>query len=531
MVAVCRTHPQRTPGAARRPAAVAAGSPPSRAGRPDAGRAVAARSQPQDELGGLLQRAVLDRAPAARPLLQRMVGFETELMVPSIGPSHNKLTYLKKPGAVTTAIKRFLDGGVPYGTDIGGKGQPIRIDSDHSDKISRKPIVDKLKAMGYVKGTPTEPKTKLEYVTHAIDELAPGSDQKFAELAEDLESKLTQTVADAKSGAMYSLDPPAKPQYSTGIPVDRLKWWLGKEDYAELEPLVKDFLDNKTSDSVYLQATVGIIPSGLRRFLKRTADPGGNVVLDPPSAARRQVLDIVETVIDELEMDAEFATHDWVKGLAEPNYEAFMGILSLVYTYLLGDTLHRTTGGTASTAKNAVPFLIKHGPWDLIELAGTADLRKDPPPSELARKIGEKFKASKYLKPTYWIGAGKDSAKGEGRIKRRLEARAPKENLLTGDYVDIVETFLIGAGNDVAVVMGKELPGMDALTTDSGGVNVHYESYDQKAIPLEYRWISKQYTVAEVPDAMWEIFNDVRLANTRELTDEQREQVLAAVKI
>jgi hypothetical protein len=487
-----------------------------------------ARRQSHDALDALLQRAVLGRAAAVGgPLLQRLVGFEAELMVPSLGPSHKKLTYVKKPGVVTDAIKRFLDGGVPYGTNIGGKGGSIRIDSDHSDKISRKPIVDKLKQLGYVTGNPKEHKTKLEYVTRAIDELAPGSDQEFADLAEELEEKLAETVKDAKSGAMYQLDPPAKAGFSTGVPVERLKWWLGKDDYAQIEPLVKDFLENKTSDSVYLQATVGIIPTGLRRFLRRSGQTGGHVELDPPSAARRQVLNLVDAAVRDLERDPAFADHDWVQNIDAVSHEALMGILSLVYTYLLGDTLHRTTGGTASTAKNAVPFLIKHGPWNLVELAGNGQLRRNPPPDDLIQEIGAIFKRSKYLKPAYWIKRGKDTAKGEGLIKKPLEARAPKEELLQGDYGDVVAAFLGGTGGAVQAVVGKELPGMDELNEDAGGVNIAYESYGQRAIPVEYRWISKQYKVSEIPMAMWEIFNDVRHANMSELTDEQEAQVRA----
>jgi hypothetical protein len=494
-------------------------------------RAVA-REPAQDELDGVLQRAVHERARTLPgPLLQRMIGFETELMVPSFGPHHGKLDY-KNIGDVTDEVASFLDGGVEYGTDIGGKGQPIRIDSDHSDKISRKPIVDKLKTMGYVKGNPKEPKTKLEYVTHAVDELAPGSNQKFVDLATDLKSKLAATVKDAKSGAMHQLAAPADAGFLTGVPVADLKAWLGNKDYAQIRPLVQDFLNNKTSDSVYLQATVGIIPTGIRKFLRQSALPGGAVTLDPPSAARRQVLDIVATAIADLEKHSAFKKHKWVKSLGPASYEALMGILSLAYMYLLGDTLHKTSGGTNSTVKNAVPFLIKHGPFDLIDLAGTKVLEDNPPPAKLARKIGEIFKKSKYLKPAYWMESGKRSATREGRIKRPLEARTKKESLIKGDYVDVVESFLLGSskGGGVSAVVGKELPGMDKLSRDSGGVDIARESYWQTAIPLEYRWISKQYKIAELDTAMYEIVNDVRLANMVDLDQADEDAVRAAVK-
>jgi hypothetical protein len=532
MVPVRSVHPQPHAERGRRsPAAAPARSPSANADPAPLDRAVAPEPA-QDELDGVLQRAVRERAQTLPgPLLQRKIGFETELMVPSFGPYHGKLTY-KNVGAVSDEVASFLDGGVPYGTDIGGKGQSIRLDSDHSDKISRKPIVEKLKTMGYVKGNPKEPKTKLEYVTHAVDELAPGSDDEFVDLITDLQSKLAATVKDAKSGAMHQLAAPAQPGFLTGVPVADLKAWLGPTDYAQIRPLVQDFLNNKTSDSVYLQATVGIIPSGIRKFLGRTALPGGHVELDPPSAARRQVLDIVSIAIADLEKHSAFKKHKWVKSLGAASYESLMGILSLAYMYLLGDTLHKTSGGTNSTVKNAVPFLIKHGPFDLVKLAGTSGLEDNPPPQKLARKIGEIFKKSKYLKPSYWMESGKRSAKGEGRIKRPLEARTKKDSLVKGDYVDVVESFLLGSskGGGVLAVVGKELPGMDALSRDSGGVDILRESYGQMAIPLEYRWISKQYKIAELDKAMYEIVGDVRIANSVHLEEEDQRKIAAAVR-
>jgi hypothetical protein len=430
---------------------------------------------------------------------------------------------------------------VPYGTNIGGKGQAIRIDSDHGDKITRKPIVDKLRKMGYVRGHPLEPKTKLEYVTHAIDEFAPGADKAFIVLANDLKSKLAATLRDAKSGAMHQLAAPAEDGYFTGVPVADLKNWLGT-DYAQIKPLVKDFLDNRTSDSVYLQATVGIIPSGMRTFLRDVAQPGAHVKIDPPSAARRKVLGIVDGVIGDLENDKAFANHKWVKGLGATSYEAFLGILSLVYTYLLGDVLHKTSGGTSSTAKNAVPFLIKHGPWDLVELAGTVHMRDNPPPRGLARTIGRIFKKSKYLKLAYWVESGDESATKDGLIKKPLEAQAPGDTFLEGDYVDIVEA-LLGSKETLftllrglvhtpryTATLGKELPGMDELATDSGGVDIGYESSGQSAIPLEYRWIQKRYKVKELSGPMFEIIASVRRANASVLGDEESAKVGAAVK-
>ncbi|MGH3620587.1 MAG: hypothetical protein ACRDQ5_02200 [Sciscionella sp.] len=450
-------------------------------------------------------------------------------MVPSLGPSHGKLTFVKNQAAVTPAIKSFLDGGVPYDTDMGGKGGPIRLDSDHSSKISRASIIKKLSELGYVTGKAKEPKTKIEFVTHAVDELAPASNKEFQTLNADLQNNLNAALTAAQSGTMTQLAAPAKPGYFTGVPVADLKSWLGG-DYAQVKGLVDHFLGEQIADEVYLQATVGIIPSGVRTFLATAKLPGGKVHLNPSSEARKQVLGIVKRVITRLEKRKKFVEDPWIKDLGKSGHEAFMGILSLVYSYLLGDTLHQTTAGTTSTAKNAVPFLIKHGPWNLTQLAGTDALRGNPPPKALARYIGEVFKNTKYLTAKYWIETGKRTATGEDKIKKPVEARVRKKGFLRGDYVDVVEALLTSGGGGVTARLGKELPGVDSLPTDSGGVNVRWESYDQKGIPLEYRWITKKYTVAQLLPALNEIIKEVRVANMRELTAEQKEKVDEAVK-
>jgi hypothetical protein len=462
--------------------------------------------------------------------VQRKVGFEAELTVPSLGPPKGQLLYHKKLDQVTGPLKSFLDGGVPYGTDIGGKGKPIRIDSDHSSSISRTEIVDKLKELGYVSGNPFEPETRLEFVTSAYDELAPGSNKVFNKLSIDLKAQLDGALAKAQSGKMSQLDQPAKSGYKTGVPVMELEDWLGA-DYATLKPLVTKFINEQTADDVYLQATVGIIPSGIRTFFERAGTPN-KVAVEPPSEARQKVLGIVTEVISSLEEWSKFSEHPWVKALKPATREAFMGLLSLIYSYLLGDTLHQTTGGTTSTAKNAVPFLIKTSPWGLVGQAGTHGLKDDPPPSKLARAIGTAFKNTKYLKPSYWIEEEEEeSATKEGRLKAPVEARAPKTKFINGSYVDFVEGVLTGAATlPVEVPVGKELPGPDPLPQESGGVDVSFESFGQSGIPLEYRWIRDRYTIANLAPALAEIITDVRTANMKDLDEGQKRKVNAAIK-
>lgn len=467
--------------------------------------------------------------------LRRKVGFEAELMVPSLGPSANRLTYVKEPGKVTDSIKSFLDGGVAYGTDIGGKaaGADVRLDSDHGGSIDRTPIVNRLIDLGWVTGKPSEPRTKIEFVTTAMDELAPGSNGRIRTVGLDLRGKLTDALTQAQSGELRQLGAPAKAGFKTGVPVADLKAWLGG-DYADLDATVKEYLTNGVKDDVYLQATVGVLPSALVSFFARAALPGGKVEVAPPSAARQQILGMVAEMVAAL--DTKFATapeDHWVRKLGATSKNAFLGILGLVYSYLLGDTLHQTSAGTLSTVKNAVPFLIKMSPYGLMARTATAAITADPPPRTFVRGIGELFKKSKYLQLAYWVEESRKDAStavSEGRLPGKLDARPTATRLVTGDYTDFVEQVLLDSGGDVEVVVGKELPAPDKPPVDSGGVNVFYELYNQQGIPIEYRAITKRYKISEVLPAIGEIIDDVRLANLSGLSEEQRAAVTEAIK-
>ena len=464
--------------------------------------------------------------------VQRRVGFEAELRVPSLGPPKGELKYNKQyESKVTDSIRSFLDGGVPYQTDI-GKGETIRLDADHSSKVSRIDIVDKLKKLGYVSGIPSEPETNLEFVTTAYDELAAGSNKTFNELFKKLKEQLQGALDNAKSEKLVQLGPPAEKGYKTGVPVQDLKDWMFWDDEYddELKPLVDKFLQEQTADEIYLQATVGIIPSGIRTFLGRVTTPN-KVAVEPPSEARQKVLGIVTEIVSELESWKPFAEHVWVKALDPVSRESLLGLLSLAYTYLLGDVLQQTTGGSSSVVKNAVPFLIKSSPYALVAKAAPTMLKSNPVPVDLARLLGERFKDTRYLRPAYWIETGATSAKGQGLLQEPVEARPGSDRLITGDYGDFVEQLLRGTGQaKLSVVTGKMLPGADPLPKATGDVKVSWESFDQAGIPLEYRWIRDRYTIGSLVPALREIITDVRQANMRELTEEQRQKVETAIK-
>jgi hypothetical protein len=460
------------------------------------------------------------------------VGFEAELSVPSLGKPAKKLKYFKNEDGPnpTSAIRSFLDGGVPYDTNI-GEDDMVRVTADHSSKVSRLAIVEKLKELGYVTGDPDEFRTNLEFVTPAHDELATGSTKTFAASNLNLKDQMSGALESAKSGELKQLAAPAEADYKTGVPVEDLKAWVGEEDYKELEPLIETFINEQIADSINLQATVGIIPSGIRAFLARNMQ-AGSVEIEPPSEARQNVLGVVTEVVTQLESYAPFAEHEWVSTLDSTSREALLGISSLAFSYLLGDVLQQTTGGTESTVKNAVPFLIKSGTKNLTAQGGPHMLKSNPVPEEVAHIIAVYFNESKYLKTTYWTGKSKTSAKHEGLLNERVKARPGSDKLITtGDYVSFVERMLTNLDRVASAVVGKkQLEGADKLPKKTGDVKVAWESYGQGGIPLEYRWIKNRYTVGSVVAAMKEIVNDVRLANMKELTEEQKKDVKEALK-
>ena len=470
------------------------------------------------------------------PRLRRKIGFEAELMIPSLGKSGKKLKYEKDELWVTDELESFLDGGVPYGTDMGGKDADVRLDSDHGASVDRTPIVDKLAELGFVSGQPYEPRTKIEFVTTAVDELAPGANKRFREVGKSLTDTMTDALAKAQSGKMQQLAAPAKAGYRTGVPVKELRFWLGEAAYAKLKPTVDEYLSNGIQDEVYLQATVGVVPTALMSFFARSALPGGKVEVAPPSESRQKIFEIVAEIVAQVETAfAKYPEGHWVKSLDVTSQQAFLGLLGLCYSYMLGDTLHQTTGGTNSVPKNAVPFLIKMSPYRLIATSAPHLLVKNPPPKEFVRQLGEMFKKTRYLQLPYWVEeARKDDAPtavGEGKISEKLDARPRADRLITGDYTDFLEAALLGShSGDISVVVGKELPGPDKPTTKSGDINVFYELYNQKGIPLEYRAIKNRYKVTELLPALAEIISDVRQASLGELTEEQRAAVMEGYK-
>ncbi|MFH7340547.1 DUF4157 domain-containing protein [Streptomyces sp. KHY 26] len=206
-------------------------------------------------------------APAGASV-QRLVGFEAELSLPSFGQgSLHGLNPVegRQPDPV---IGAFFNGGVPYGQRLLNEAN-LSLLTDHN-VLSRKAAAIHRVLAGLVGpdsvpavGKPQQSSlSNLEYVTAPFDEMAPGSDRAVQELAQRIE---------AHAQAMIGQDPqhkalqiPGTTQYGTGLPLAELQAWLGPRLFADtaLQAAIADF-QSSVQWEFYVQATVGVVPSGL----------------------------------------------------------------------------------------------------------------------------------------------------------------------------------------------------------------------------------------------------------------------------
>ncbi len=319
-----------TPRTAVQPAA----RPPS--GRPPVSRATSA---PNSGRG----------TPRLGRVVQRKVGFEMEMSVPTFAVTSTvDIKYFKNgpTGASPSRnVQMFLLGGLPYGAAI-GKNTHFRLTSDHNELQSKgTAIANKLIEMGYIQGfVPKNYRTvsNLEYVTEALEELAPDSTTAYTQQFTAVKNHMDLVWNEAK--LTFKKIPTPAGEYYTGVPVDDLRAWLG-DRYNEIEPMVTEF-QAAIHDSLYLQATVGIIPSALRDLHKKyvAENPEDRELMQAVAAAADSW---VETLVNRmLELNDPY-----VKDITTPEtgmfsslstkrpeieLEAFKGVMHLCLMYVIG---------------------------------------------------------------------------------------------------------------------------------------------------------------------------------------------------
>ena len=461
--------------------------------------------------------------------VQRKVGFEMEMSVPTFAATAMVVPSYLKPGPTRVRpshrVQMFLLGGLPYGAPI-GKNEHYRLTSDHNELQSKgRAIVVKLIDMGYVDASFPADKyltvSNLEYVTEALDELAPNSTTAYTQQFAAVKAHMDRVLDQVKT--TFKKIPRPAGAYYTGVPVDDLRAWLAHR-YDELEPLIAEF-QAAIHDSLYLQATVGIIPSALRDLHRAYL---------PINVEERDIIQKVATVADRwvdqmmaalLRVDDEYVKDlttpatgtfsSWSSKKPQVEREAFEGLLQLCLMYVIGSALNQTNFADGSSQKNTVMFLSK---MNLGKVRGDAmtsyqgGLLSSDPPDLTIRRIADYISQCELTRVDYWLRLGLEDRRGrEGR----------------GAYIRNIETFVRGVflGNEVqAVNTGRSRQ----LEADAMPDAVKRASAGQRGIPVEYRHIADRPKPAGMKDALMKIVRDVRLLNIKHLSGDEQVAIIEA---
>jgi len=418
-------------------------------------------------------------------------------------------------------IETFLFGGLPYGADI-GENDNFRLTSDHNALQDKGlAIGQKLFQMGYLLGSPKKSEYKtisnLEYVTKALDELAPNSTTAFLTQINAMKNHMNTVWTDAKT-TMKRIPAPAV-KHATGVPVAEFKAWLG-DDYKQIEPLITEFQD-AMKDQLYLQATVGVIPSALRDLHTRQV-PESQDDRNIWHKATMGINGYVDKVVNDLLKEKD----PFISDLASPEddlfnekvhgieLEAFKGVLFMALMYMVGNAINQLDILSA-TSKNAVPFLSKMNLGQIQKTAMTNYQRgifATIPPEPTIKKIVAALKEYPAVKVDEWVA------------KRGAKLIGSGERV---SFIPNDDTFIRGVltGKNVEAVITAE---KRQLKADVLPDEVAKGSAGQKGVTVEYRHITERPTPDNLATALMKIVREVRELNTKHLPAEVKKRIIDA---
>lgn len=486
-------------------------------------------------VGRLLARdgAPQQSPPAALPPVQRLVGFEVELSVPTyqVGPSLN----LGKPGGRTAnrRISDLLTGGLDYATDIGSlttthpSADTIDLKTDHDrledDSAHLYNVLNAKPAPAPEKFLVPDGKgvllSNLEYSTAALDELAPGSNPRFKAMATAIDNHITKIMDGKPRSNVFTIQ---GTNIRTGIPISDFKEWLigpqTAKGFPEDVKAALQTLQTHTERYISPQATAGILPGGLEsafetQYYNTLTGPQGTW----PTAQRDAAKAIVDG-IQGLRKDGAVGARieRWLKPAKPVDKRAFYGALAVALSYAIGQAINSTTLLDGSTYKNAVPLLVKVEDVGALAKDATTDwLRANHPPVELILDIAEWFiREVPQTKVAHWKG-GTYNAQDSNKRDPVYPIDADPVRAL----VPVLGQVLLGIGPLETVGPGTPLEDVDPVSTAIGG---SAGVGGQKGLPLEYRWITPR--TAE-PGELWTLFKsvlaEVRSANTQGLSEQK----------
>lgn len=468
--------------------------------------------------------------------VQRKVGFEIEMNVPTFGPAPKVLPLEsnidKGPGLhgkknqrnvfPSVEIAQFLWSGLPYGEDMGGdiKVNEFKLASDSGgigDTIEE--IEYRLHKYKYYDHRPNnyEPPSNLEYVTKAYDELAQGANTIYKAQFNQILNHMNGIYPAATNHLMVIPPPPGaaapKQNYYTGIPIQEFKNWLGPEYDAAIGPEI-NAMKAAMQPSLYLQATVGIIPSALR-----TLHQQGPSFWPGAKSATQATTNAIEQTINALVALPAFKNSNFIKDLkARPttiDYEAYVGLLHLIFTYMVGQAYNQTTDLTGSSEKNAVPFLSHLELNDIMTNTTTTYLKQkrlDPNHLNLIPFISNFFGNRPHITRNYWIQ----------QANLGLKAAVPaRPNVIEANFNSFVSDVLQGVP---VKVLSNEVNYFKA--PDPMPAAVRAESENQEGVQLEYRRIDARPDFNGLEAEFFNIINQVRKLNTQHMNQANRDALI-----
>jgi Domain of unknown function (DUF4157) len=463
--------------------------------------------------------------------VQRLVGFEVELSVPSFG--QHDTTGLNPVGGRAPAadLGAFFHGGFPYAATVMNE-ENLTILTDHNSLARRVRVLHSVLSEltgsdgnPVVTGPIASSMSNLEYVTAPFDEMAPGSDAAVKKVADRIDEHVEAIFQQKPQDNVFPV--PGSPIAGTGTPLAALREWLGPDLFgnAKVQSAVKAFQADIKAE-MYLQATLGVLPSGLPSLYSFQADdvshesrraPGKEHIADgwrdAAAAINRAVPRLRSEIVPNL-----------LPGLENGDQAALTGTLALGLSYAVGSAMIEAgvRGPTAST-KNAVPFLLK--------LANLGSIRRQATTDTLREKlIGQDLIGH--------LATWMHSEIPETGIAHweTLLARYPdnKPNPAgpayghgqtgVGNTAQMLHSLLNGDETFPVIAPGKALPKADepnsAIVPYVGG---------QKGAPVEMRWLTQRATN---PGQLWGMFkkimDEARKANLATVPSEQSKPIWEA---
>ncbi|WP_121833627.1 DUF4157 domain-containing protein [Streptomyces sp. S1] len=462
--------------------------------------------------------------------VQRLVGFEVELSVPSFGqhaPTGLNTVGGRAPG---TDLGGFFHGGFPYAATVMSE-ENLTILTDHNSLARRvrvlHAVLSELTGDGgqpVATGQLASSMSNLEYVTAPFDEMAPGSDAAVKKIADRIDAHVNEIFQKDPRNNIF--DVPGSPVAGTGTPMAALRDWLGPELFgnAKVQAAIRAF-QNDIKAEMYVQATLGVLPSGLPSLYSFQTDvshesrraPGKEHIADgwrdAAAAINRAVPRLRSDIVPKL-----------LPGLENGDQAALTGTLALGLSYAVGSAMIEAgvRGPTAST-KNAVPFLLKLANLGNLRRMATTDvLREKVVGQDVLRELADWLHREI---PETGVGHWRDLlAKYPDNTPNPTKPAYGHGATGARNTAQMLDSLLNGTEDFPVIAPGKALPKADepnaAIVPHIGG---------QKGAPVEMRWLT---TRATSPGQLWSMFktimDEARKANLATVPSKESQGIWAA---